>query len=106
MRLTSVSGITLGPVRRALLVLALAGFGIGTGEFVILGLLPNVAADLSVSIPQAGHLVWAYALGVVVGAPTLTIACVRLPRKAVLVGLLVMGTSAASSWSSLLLAAS
>jgi DHA1 family inner membrane transport protein len=80
--------MSLGPVRRALLALALAGFGIGTGEFVILGLLPNVAADLSVTIPQAGHLVSAYALGVVVGAPTLTIACVRLPRKAVLVGLL------------------
>jgi DHA1 family inner membrane transport protein len=81
--------MSLGPVRRALLALALAGFAIGTGEFVILGLLPNVAADLSVTIPQAGHLVSAYALGVVVGAPTLTIACVRLPRKAVLVGLLV-----------------
>jgi DHA1 family inner membrane transport protein len=81
--------ISLGPVRRALLALAVGGFAIGTGEFVILGLLPNVAASLTVTIPQAGHLVSAYALGVVVGAPTLTIACVRLPRKAVLIALLL-----------------
>ena len=81
--------MSLGPVRRALLALAVGGFAIGTGEFVILGLLPNVASDLAVTIPQAGHLVSAYALGVVVGAPTLTIACVRLPRKAVLIALLI-----------------
>jgi DHA1 family inner membrane transport protein len=80
--------ISLGPVRRALLALAVGGFAIGTGEFVILGLLPNVANDLSVSIPQAGHLVSAYALGVVVGAPTLTVACIRLPRRVVLIALL------------------
>ena len=64
--------VRLTPVRKALLALAVGGFGIGTGEFVILGLLPNVARDLSVSIPQAGHLISSYALGVVVGAPTLT----------------------------------
>jgi DHA1 family inner membrane transport protein len=78
----------LSPVRRALLALAVGGFAIGTGEFVILGLLPNVARDLGVSIPQAGHLVSAYALGVVVGAPTLTVLCVRLPRKSVLIALM------------------
>jgi predicted MFS family arabinose efflux permease len=60
-----LSSITASPVRRALLALALGGFGIGTGEFVMLGLLPNVAHDEHVSIPQAGHLISAYALGVV-----------------------------------------
>jgi len=76
---------TIGPVRRALLALALGGFGIGTGEFVMLGLLPNVAGSEHVSIPQAGHLISAYALGVVVGAPLLTAAAVRLPRKGLLI---------------------
>src|ERR1700721_1054259 len=77
--------LTIGPVRRALLALALGGFGIGTGEFVTLGLLPNIAHSLHVSIPQAGHLISAYALGVVVGAPLLTAAAVRLPRKGLLI---------------------
>jgi MFS transporter, DHA1 family, inner membrane transport protein len=75
----------IGPVRRALLALALGGFGIGTGEFVMLGLLPNVAGNLHITIPQAGHLISAYALGVVVGAPLLTAAAVRLPRKGLLI---------------------
>jgi DHA1 family inner membrane transport protein len=75
----------IGPVRRALLALALGGFGIGTGEFVTLGLLPNVAGSLHVSIPQAGHLISAYALGVVIGAPLLTGAAVRLPRRRLLI---------------------
>jgi DHA1 family inner membrane transport protein len=77
--------LTIGPVRRALLALALGGFGIGTGEFVTLGLLPNIAHSLHVSIPQAGHLISAYALGVVVGAPLLTGAAVRLPRRRLLI---------------------
>jgi DHA1 family inner membrane transport protein len=79
--------MSIGPVRRALLALALGGFGIGTGEFVTLGLLPNMADSLPVSIPQAGHLISAYALGVVVGAPLLTAAAVRLPRKGLLITL-------------------
>jgi MFS transporter, DHA1 family, inner membrane transport protein len=78
----------LGPVRRALLALALAGFAIGTGEFVMLGLLPQAAADLSVSIPNAGWLISAYALGVVVGAPLLTAATVGHRRRLVLVVLM------------------
>ncbi|SDJ29851.1 MFS transporter, DHA1 family, inner membrane transport protein [Frankineae bacterium MT45] len=78
----------ISPVRRALLSLAVGGFGIGTGEFVIFGLLPNVSHDLSVSIPRAGELISAYAIGVVVGAPLLTIATVRLPRKQLLIGLM------------------
>jgi DHA1 family inner membrane transport protein len=79
--------MSTAPVRRALLALALGGFGIGTAEFVTLGLLPNVADSLHVSIPQAGHLISAYALGVVVGAPLLTAAAVRLPRKGLLITL-------------------
>jgi len=73
-----------------LLALALASFGIGTTEFVIMGLLPDVARDLGVSIPSAGLLVTGYAMGVVIGAPILAMATVRLPRKATLLGLMVM----------------
>ncbi|ARF55022.1 hypothetical protein B1H19_13120 [Streptomyces gilvosporeus] len=51
----------------ALLALAISAFGIGTTEFVMMGLLPNVADDLGTSVPTAGHLVSAYALGVVIG---------------------------------------
>jgi MFS transporter, DHA1 family, inner membrane transport protein len=81
-------GPRLGHVRRALLALAAGGFAIGTSEFLMLGLLPQVADDLSVSIPQAGQLISAYALGVVVGAPLLTAASVRFPRKTVLIVLM------------------
>ncbi|MET0282663.1 MAG: MFS transporter [Steroidobacteraceae bacterium] len=72
--------------------LTAGAFGIGTTEFVIMGLLIQVAADLHVSISQAGLLISGYALGVFVGAPLLTAATVRLPRKAVLVGLMVVFT--------------
>lgn len=75
-------------MRRSLLALALGGFAIGMSEFLMLGLLPQVASDLSVSIPQAGELISVYALGVVVGAPLLTAATVHLNRKRVLVGLM------------------
>ena len=75
----------LSPTRRALLALALGGFGIGTGEFVTLGLLPELDSSLHVSIPRAGQLISAYALGVVIGAPLLTGAAVRLPRKGLLI---------------------
>jgi DHA1 family inner membrane transport protein len=78
----------LGTARRALLALAVGGFAIGTGEFVMMGLLPQVASDLSVSIPKAGELISAYALGVVVGAPLLTAASVRYRRKTVLIVLM------------------
>jgi MFS transporter, DHA1 family, inner membrane transport protein len=74
-------------VRRALLALAVGGFAIGTGEFVTLGLLPNIASGLDVSIPRAGNLISAYALGVVVGAPLLTIASVHVSRKRFLVAM-------------------
>ncbi|QDQ11205.1 MFS transporter [Streptomyces spectabilis] len=94
----------------ALLALAVGAFGIGTTEFVMMGLLPNVADDLHISIPTAGHLVSAYALGVVIGAPLLAAVTARLPRRRVLIGLMVLfvvgnALSAAASDYHLLLAA-
>jgi DHA1 family inner membrane transport protein len=71
-----------------LLALALAAFGIGTAEFIIMGLLPEVAADLRVSIPSAGLLVTGYALGVAIGAPILAIVTSAMPRKLALMGLM------------------
>ncbi|MFF4538453.1 MFS transporter [Streptomyces aureus] len=72
----------------ALLALAVGAFGIGTTEFAMMGLLPDVAGDLGVSIPSAGHLVSAYALGVVIGAPLLAAATARMPRRTVLIALM------------------
>ncbi|MFJ9989113.1 MFS transporter [Pseudomonas putida] len=72
----------------SLLILALSAFAIGTTEFVIMGLLPDVARDLGVSIPGAGWLVTGYALGVAIGAPFMALATARLPRKAALVALM------------------
>ncbi|MGX1548712.1 MFS transporter [Streptomyces adustus] len=74
----------------ALLALAVGAFGIGTTEFVMMGLLPDVADDLRISIPGAGHLVSAYALGVVVGAPLLAAATARLSRRRVLIALMAL----------------
>ena len=74
----------------ALLALAVAAFGIGTTEFVIMGLLPDVARDLAVSIPHAGLLITGYALGVVFGAPILAIGTANMPRKATLLGMTLM----------------
>lgn len=71
-----------------ILALAVASFGIGTTEFVIMGLLPEVAQSFGVSIPQAGYLVSGYAMGVVIGAPIVAIATARLPRKTALLGLM------------------
>lgn len=71
-----------------LLALAIAAFGIGTTEFVPMGLLPELAADLDVSIPRAGLLVSGYALGVTFGAPLLAIATARMARKTALLGLM------------------
>ena len=78
-----------------LFALALAAFAIGTSEFVIVGLLPDVARDLHVTIPSAGLLVTGYALGVVIGAPILAVATARMPRKAAL--LTLIGTYAAGN---------
>ena len=76
----------------ALYALTAGAFGIGTTEFVIMGLLMQVAADLQVTIAAAGLLISGYALGVFVGAPLLTAATSRMPRKAVLVALMVVFT--------------
>ncbi|RDV45841.1 MFS transporter [Leifsonia sp. ku-ls] len=73
-----------------LIALALGGFGIGLTEFVIAGLLPEVAADFHVDEAAAGWLISGYALAVVVGALGLTAAATRLPRKAALLGLMVL----------------
>ncbi|MFJ3716278.1 MFS transporter [Streptomyces sp. NPDC090057] len=72
----------------ALLALAVGAFGIGTTEFVMMGLLPDVADDLHISIPAAGHLVSAYALGVVIGAPLLAAVTARMSRRTVLIALM------------------
>jgi MFS transporter, DHA1 family, inner membrane transport protein len=72
----------------AILALAMGGFAIGTTEFMVMGLLPQIADGVDVSIPTAGHLISAYAVGVVVGAPVLAVAGARLPRRALLVALM------------------
>src|SRR5829696_5881903 len=81
---------TLSTVRTviAIVALALGGFAIGTTEFVTMGLLPDIAEGVGVDIPSAGHLISAYALGVVVGAPVIAALSARLPRRALLVGLM------------------
>ncbi len=76
----------------ALLAMALGGFGIGTTEFVTMGLLPNIAHAMHVSEPTAGYGVSAYALGVVVGAPVIAALCARVPRKRLLMVLMAAFT--------------
>jgi DHA1 family inner membrane transport protein len=74
----------------ALLALAIGAFGIGTTEFVIMGVLPQVAGDFGVSIPTAGWLVTGYALGVVLGAPLLTVLGTKVSRKKMLTFLMAL----------------
>ncbi|AWN53167.1 MFS transporter [Methylobacterium sp. 17Sr1-1] len=71
-----------------LLALAIGAFGIGVTEFAPMGMLPTIAADLGVSIPAAGLLVSAYAVGVLVGAPLMTLLFARTPRRTLLIGLM------------------
>lgn len=73
----------------ALFALAIGGFAIGTTEFVSMGLLPDIAAGMDVSIPVAGHFISAYALGVVVGAPLLAIVGARMSRQRLLIWLML-----------------
>lgn len=75
---------------RALLALSIGAFGIGTTEFVVMGMLPQIAAGLDVSVSAVGLLISAYAVGVVIGAPTLTALGVRFTPKQTLVGLMVV----------------
>jgi predicted MFS family arabinose efflux permease len=76
----------------ALLALTISSFAIGTTEFVIVGLLPTIAADLGVNLPSAGLLVSLYAMGVAIGAPVLTALTGKLPRKLLLLSLMVLFT--------------
>ncbi|WP_051792361.1 MFS transporter [Amycolatopsis jejuensis] len=110
------SAISSGPARIrsgptvGLLALTITAFAFGTTEFVIVGLLPRIAGTLGVSIPVAGFLVSGYALGVVIGAPLLTLVTARLPRKAFLVALVILFLActvlcAAAPWYWLLLVA-
>ncbi|EBI8342242.1 MFS transporter [Salmonella enterica subsp. enterica serovar Sinstorf] len=77
----------------ALFALTISAFAIGTTEFVIVGLVPTIAQQLAVSLPSAGMLVSIYALGVAIGAPVLTALTGRLPRKQLLVALMVLFTA-------------
>src|SRR5215203_805605 len=83
-------GPIVATARPALAILALAagGFTIGTTEFMTMGVLPEIAEGLDVSVPTAGHVISAYALGVVVGVPILAFFGAALPRRAMLVGLM------------------
>jgi DHA1 family inner membrane transport protein len=103
-RITSDSSVTL-----AILALAVGAFAIGTGEFAIMGLLPGVASDLGISEPLVRRSIAAYALGVVVGAPAISILAARAPRRAMLISLMLLfavanfATAAAPNYSSLIL---
>jgi DHA1 family inner membrane transport protein len=72
------------------LALALGGLAIGTGEFASMSILPLVAQDLGTTLPDMGHMISAYALGVVVGAPLITIFMARMPRRMMLMCLMLM----------------
>ncbi len=83
----------------AQLALALGGFAIGTGEFVIMGLLPDVAHGLNSSITRAGDAISSYALGVVVGAPLIAVLFSRVSRQRLLIalmGLFALGNAASA----------
>ena len=79
-------------LKKSIVPLMLGGFGIGTTEFVMMGILPDIAQDLSITIPQAGHLISAYALGVVVGAPSLVMLANKFAPRAILMALMLMFT--------------
>jgi DHA1 family inner membrane transport protein len=72
------------------LALAVGSFGIGTGEFAIMGLLPNVAGEFGVTTPQAGYAISAYALGVVIGAPIIAVLAAKLARRTLLLVLMAV----------------
>ncbi|KZY37382.1 MFS transporter [Alcanivorax sp. HI0083] len=75
---------------RLSLALALGGFGIGSGEFVIMGLMQRVATDLQVPVPDVGYAISSYALGVVVGAPLISALAARVPRRGLLITLMLV----------------
>lgn len=84
------SGFSALPTRLAILAMAIGSFGIGTGEFAIMGLLPNLAGDMAISEPEAGHVISSYALGVVVGAPLFAILFAKAPRKPLMMWLMAL----------------
>lgn len=94
-QLLSEASLPRKSVLKALFALGTGGFAIGTGEFVIMGLLPDAAKGLNVSIPSAGHLISIYALGVVIGAPLLAVLGARASRRNFLMTL--MGLFAAGN---------
>src|SRR5690625_5686739 len=77
-------------MNKGLLALALGGLAIGMTEFTMMGILPDLAQDLGVEIPKAAHLIALYALGVVVGAPTLVLISGKYPPKRVLMVLMLV----------------
>ncbi len=79
-------------MKKQLIPLAIGGFGIGMTEFVMMGILPDIATSLHITIPAAGHLISAYALGVVLGAPLLVGIAGNYPPKKILLGLMVLFT--------------
>jgi DHA1 family inner membrane transport protein len=88
--------VAQAPTRSAIalvtLALAVGSFGIGTGEFVIMGLLPDVARTFDVSTPEAGHVISAYALGVVVGAPVIAVLAAKMARRTLLLLMMTIFT--------------
>jgi DHA1 family inner membrane transport protein len=107
---TSSSEAPRGSATLPLLALAVGAFGIGTTEFSPMGLLPAIAGGLHVSIPSAGMLISAYAIGVMVGAPLMTLALARWPRRSALIllmGIFTLGnllSAIAPNYTTLLLA--
>lgn len=87
---STASRLSLSPahVRLILIALALGGFAIGTSEFVVMGLITEISRDLGVTEPQLGHVISAYAIGVVIGAPLLAVFGARIPRRTLLLGLM------------------
>lgn len=79
-------------IDKRILPLAIGGLGIGTTEFAIMGLLPDISRSLGASIPETGHLISAYALGVVIGAPLLIGYAVKFPPRKVLIALMILFT--------------
>lgn len=77
---------------KQLFPLALGGLGIGTTEFVIMGLLPDIANDINITIPVAGHLISSYAFGVVIGAPILVALSAKFPAKNILIAFMLLFT--------------
>ncbi len=88
--MSNATGTSHAPVGLILFALAIGGFAIGTTEFAAMSLLPFFSADLGLDKPTAGHVISAYALGVVVGAPVIAVLAARMERRTLLVGLMVV----------------